>query len=302
MFGIFVVTMTIGRLFGVLLIDRFGRVDHAAGLGLVAAVGLTITIFGPSAVTAAVGIALWGFGTSLGLPVGMSAAADDQRTAAARVSAAATVGYAAFLFGPPVLAMLGRARRSAALVRRRAGAGGRRRPDRTGGSAADQDDCLRLPARLDPSRSPRRRSDHDQPSSASGPSSPPTSRRVPYAQGLEVTGAQRLVFVSGQVGTDDDGHWLAGVEAQARQVIDRITAILAESEPRSGRHRQAHHLPHRSGRLRGLHAGRRRADAPTAVGHHRPGRAVPVLRRSSWWRSRPSRPARSSRLVTRSRR
>jgi hypothetical protein len=37
----------------------------------------------------------------------MSAAADDPRTAAARVSAAATVGYAAFLFGPPVLALLG---------------------------------------------------------------------------------------------------------------------------------------------------------------------------------------------------
>jgi hypothetical protein len=37
----------------------------------------------------------------------MSAAADDARTASARVSATATVGYAAFLFGPPVLAMLG---------------------------------------------------------------------------------------------------------------------------------------------------------------------------------------------------
>jgi enamine deaminase RidA (YjgF/YER057c/UK114 family) len=53
---------------------------------------------------------------------------------------------------------------------------------------------------------------------------------VPYAQGLEVTGAQRLVFVSGQVGTDEDGHWLAGIEAQARQVIGRITAILAEAD------------------------------------------------------------------------
>lgn len=107
MFGIFVVTMTIGRLFGVLLIDRFGRVATLRASALVAAVGLAITIFGPSAVTAAVGIALWGLGTSLGLPVGMSAAADDPRTASARVSAAATVGYAAFLFGPPVLAMLG---------------------------------------------------------------------------------------------------------------------------------------------------------------------------------------------------
>ena len=107
LFGIFVVTMTIGRLCGVLLIDRFGRVAVLRASALVAAVGLVITIFGPSAVTAAVGIALWGLGTSLGLPVGMSAAADDPRTAAARVSAAATVGYAAFLFGPPVLAFLG---------------------------------------------------------------------------------------------------------------------------------------------------------------------------------------------------
>ena len=53
---------------------------------------------------------------------------------------------------------------------------------------------------------------------------------VPYAQGLEVTGAQRLVFVSGQVGTDDDGNWLDGVQAQTRQVIGRVTALLAEAD------------------------------------------------------------------------
>lgn len=107
LFGIFVITMTIGRLSGVLLIDRFGRVAVLRASALVAALGLVITIFGPSAWTAAAGIALWGLGTSLGLPVGMSAAADDPRTAAARVSAAATVGYASFLFGPPALAFLG---------------------------------------------------------------------------------------------------------------------------------------------------------------------------------------------------
>lgn len=107
LFGIFVTTMTLGRLLGVRLLDRFGRVATLRGSAAVAAAGLVITIFGPNAVTAAVGIALWGLGTSLGLPVGMSAAADDPRTAAARVSAAATVGYAAFLFGPPVLAFLG---------------------------------------------------------------------------------------------------------------------------------------------------------------------------------------------------
>lgn len=107
LFGIFVVTMTVGRLTGAALIDRFGRVATLRTSASVAAVGLLVTIFGPSAVTAAVGIALWGLGTSLGLPVGMSAAADDPRTAASRVSAAATVGYAAFLIGPPALAFLG---------------------------------------------------------------------------------------------------------------------------------------------------------------------------------------------------
>ena len=112
LFGVFVVTMTLGRLLGVILIDRFGRVAMLRASALVAALGLILVIFGPeivgpSATTAAIGIALWGLGTSLGLPVGMSAAADDPRTASARVSAAATVGYAAFLFGPPVLAFTG---------------------------------------------------------------------------------------------------------------------------------------------------------------------------------------------------
>ncbi len=112
LFGVFVVTMTLGRLFGVILIDRFGRVAMLRASALVATLGLVLVIFGPelfgaSAATAAIGIALWGLGTSLGLPVGMSAAADDPRTASARVSAAATVGYAAFLFGPPVLAFAG---------------------------------------------------------------------------------------------------------------------------------------------------------------------------------------------------
>jgi cyanate permease len=53
------------------------------------------------------GIVIWGVGASLGFPVGMSAAADDPARAAARVSAVATIGYAAFLGGPPLLGVLG---------------------------------------------------------------------------------------------------------------------------------------------------------------------------------------------------
>jgi fucose permease len=107
MFGIFVTAMTVGRLSGVFLLDRFGRVPVLRGSAVLAMIGLLIVIFGPSAEVAIVGIVLWGLGSSLGFPVGMSAAADDPKTAAARVSAVATIGYCAFLVGPPVIGVLG---------------------------------------------------------------------------------------------------------------------------------------------------------------------------------------------------
>ncbi len=54
-----------------------------------------------------VGVVLWGLGAALGFPVGLSAAADEPRLAAARVSVASTIGYVAFLVGPPGLGLLG---------------------------------------------------------------------------------------------------------------------------------------------------------------------------------------------------
>ncbi len=106
-FGIFVTAMTVGRLAGVKVLERFGRVPVLRGTALLAVVGLLIVIFGPNAYVATVGVVLWGLGASLGFPVGMSAAADDPKTAAARVSAVATIGYFAFLVGPPAIGFLG---------------------------------------------------------------------------------------------------------------------------------------------------------------------------------------------------
>jgi MFS family permease len=106
-FGIFVTAMTVGRLTGVFLLDRFGRVPVLRGSFLLAAAGLLIVIFVPNAYIAMGGAVLWGLGSALGFPVGMSAAADDPRTAAARVSAVATIGYFAFLVGPPVIGLIG---------------------------------------------------------------------------------------------------------------------------------------------------------------------------------------------------
>ncbi|HEY9294254.1 MAG TPA: MFS transporter [Microlunatus sp.] len=107
MFAIFVASMTIFRYAGSSLLDRFGRVATLRCCLLAAIVGLLIFVFAPNIYLAAVGAVLWGAGAALGFPVGMSAGADDPRHAAARVSVVSTIGYAAFLVGPPVLGFIG---------------------------------------------------------------------------------------------------------------------------------------------------------------------------------------------------
>ncbi len=101
--AVFSVSMTVLRALGGPLVDRIGRVWALRSLSVAAGVGLIVFILAPNLPVAFVGVALWGAGASLGFPLGMSAAADDPAKAAASVSAAATIGYIAFLCGPPVL-------------------------------------------------------------------------------------------------------------------------------------------------------------------------------------------------------
>ncbi|MFN4002551.1 MFS transporter [Microcella sp.] len=108
-FTLFATAMTVGRIGGVWVLDRFGRVPVLRASALLAIAGLAVLILIDSPVAAAIGIVAWGLGASLGFPVGMSAAADDPAKAAARVSAVATVGYFAFLVGPPLIGFLGEA-------------------------------------------------------------------------------------------------------------------------------------------------------------------------------------------------
>ena len=105
-FAVFVTAMTGMRLLGTGLLDRWGRVAvlrMAAGLSLV---GLLVFGLAPSLPLALVGAVLWGAGAALGFPVGMSAAADEPDRAASRVAVVATIGYTAFLAGPPLLGFL----------------------------------------------------------------------------------------------------------------------------------------------------------------------------------------------------
>ena len=50
-----------------------------------------------------------------------------------------------------------------------------------------------------------------------------------YSQGIELSGAQRLVFVSGQIGIDADGVLADGIAAQAERAISNVNAVLADA-------------------------------------------------------------------------
>ncbi|MFE9748919.1 MFS transporter [Saccharothrix saharensis] len=106
-FGVFVTSMTIGRVVGTVALDRWGRSPVLVGSMLSAIVGTALAVLSGEPVVAVGGVALWGLGTALGFPVGMSAAADEEERAAARVGVVAVIGYTAFLAGPPAVGFLG---------------------------------------------------------------------------------------------------------------------------------------------------------------------------------------------------
>lgn len=105
-FTVFVSSMVAGRLFGPVVLDRYGRSPVLWGSAAAAFAGILMIVFGGNVVLVGAGIVIWGLGASLGFPVGMSAAADDPLRAARRVSTVSTIGYTAFLAGPPLLGLL----------------------------------------------------------------------------------------------------------------------------------------------------------------------------------------------------
>ena len=102
----FLLFMTAGRVLGSMALNKFGRVLVLRVLFAAALIGSLLFVFG-GPVGAYFGAAIWGLGASLGFPVGMSAASDDPKRAAARISVVSTIGYCAFLAGPPLVGFLG---------------------------------------------------------------------------------------------------------------------------------------------------------------------------------------------------
>ncbi|HEX8305363.1 MAG TPA: MFS transporter [Jatrophihabitans sp.] len=106
-FAVFLSAMTVGRWFGPGLLDRYGRVPVLRLLSVLGIAGTLLFVFAPGTPLAFAGAVLWGLGVSLGFPVGMSAGADEPQHAAGRVSVIASIGYCAFLAGPPTVGLLG---------------------------------------------------------------------------------------------------------------------------------------------------------------------------------------------------
>lgn len=105
-FAVFVTAMTLGRLAGPVVLARVPRVLALRVCAGLAVVGILLFVHAPGVPLAVAGAVLWGVGAALGFPLGMTAAADEEVNAAVRVSVVSSVGYGAFLAGPPLLGFL----------------------------------------------------------------------------------------------------------------------------------------------------------------------------------------------------
>ena len=106
-FAVFLASMTVARWFGPALLDRHGRVAVSRTIAVVGYRRDDAVRAGTSHVVGARRSGTVGPGASLGFPVGMSAGADEPALAASRVSVISSIGYYAFLTGPPLIGFLG---------------------------------------------------------------------------------------------------------------------------------------------------------------------------------------------------
>ena len=105
-FAFFLLMMTIVRFVSPRLEARLGSPKLLRITFTCAVVGLLLVAFAPHHLFAVAGIALWGIGSALGFPLGISALSVDPVMTPARVSVLSTVNYGAALIGPPLLGLI----------------------------------------------------------------------------------------------------------------------------------------------------------------------------------------------------
>lgn len=107
-FTIFSGAMVIMRLSGDKVIARYGPVRAARWSGVVAVAGCLLLVSGLNIWAVWAGCFVMGLGYAVLFPLAMSrAAADPHMSKGSALAAVATLGYGAFLLGPPVLGFVG---------------------------------------------------------------------------------------------------------------------------------------------------------------------------------------------------
>ncbi|MCB1489945.1 MAG: MFS transporter [Bauldia sp.] len=99
--GVFALFMAIGRFLGDPLSDRFGGAALARAFGILAIVGIVLTVTANGMVQALAGFIAMGLGVSVGFPLAIRAAASrTDRSPATNVAALAFFAYSSSLVGP----------------------------------------------------------------------------------------------------------------------------------------------------------------------------------------------------------
>jgi len=106
-FAAFSMTMTVGRMVGDALCKRFAPVAIVRMGGLLAGLGLLAVVLAPSPAVAMVGFGLTGLGLANVVPMAFSAAGNIPGiSSGAGIAGVATIGYAGFLAGPPIIGLV----------------------------------------------------------------------------------------------------------------------------------------------------------------------------------------------------
>ena len=105
-YGGFNLTMAIGRFTGGAVIQRYGRVPVLRSAGILACASVTALCLVNSTLVALLAAFGWGLGLSVVFPAVISAAGEVPGRGVAAIAQVATIGYAGFLIGAPLIGLL----------------------------------------------------------------------------------------------------------------------------------------------------------------------------------------------------
>lgn len=106
----FSITMVLGRLTGDWVAEQLGAARLVRIGGILVVIGVGIALFIPTLWTALFGFALSGLGLATAIPLAFSAAGKLRDLPSGRgIAGVATIGYAAFLIGPPIIGFIAEA-------------------------------------------------------------------------------------------------------------------------------------------------------------------------------------------------